>query len=108
MATKSRDQLIAKRADHQTNHVLHLILSIITIGFWIPVWLLVAISHANERGKIDRQLAKMDTDGLSAETPAGRQAEATESQRMPCPECAELIMPSAKRCRFCGAELTTK
>jgi hypothetical protein len=26
-----------------TNHVLHLILSIITFGFWIPVWIGVAI-----------------------------------------------------------------
>lgn len=23
--------------------------------------------------------------------------------RVPCPECAELIIPSAKKCHFCGA-----
>jgi hypothetical protein len=23
--------------------------------------------------------------------------------RLPCPQCAELIMPNAKVCRFCGA-----
>jgi hypothetical protein len=25
------------------NHILHLILSVITIGFWTPVWLLLGI-----------------------------------------------------------------
>jgi hypothetical protein len=26
-----------------TNHLLHLILSIVTLGFWIPVWIGVAL-----------------------------------------------------------------
>jgi hypothetical protein len=26
-----------------TNHILHLILSIITLGLWIPVWILVVV-----------------------------------------------------------------
>lgn len=31
-------------AEKQTpNHILHLLLSVITVGFWLPVWLLVAI-----------------------------------------------------------------
>ncbi len=51
--------LLAKRADHKTAHVLHLILSLITVGFWVPVWILVAVSHANERRKIDRKLEKV-------------------------------------------------
>jgi len=25
------------------NHILHLLLTIFTMGFWIPVWLIVAI-----------------------------------------------------------------
>jgi hypothetical protein len=25
--------------------------------------------------------------------------------RIPCPECAELIKPEAKKCRFCGAKI---
>jgi hypothetical protein len=30
-----------------TNHILHLILTLISCGLWAPVWLLVAIINAN-------------------------------------------------------------
>jgi hypothetical protein len=31
-------------AERQTaNHILHLLLSLVTVGFWIPVWLLLTI-----------------------------------------------------------------
>lgn len=33
-------------AKKPTNHVLHLLLSIITVGLWIPVWIIVSISNA--------------------------------------------------------------
>lgn len=26
-----------------TNHVLHLLMSIVTVGFWIPIWFLCSI-----------------------------------------------------------------
>lgn len=29
-----------------TNHVFHLIMSIITFGLWIPVWIIVAIANS--------------------------------------------------------------
>lgn len=32
--------------NHRTNHVFHLIMSIITFGLWIPVWIIVAIANA--------------------------------------------------------------
>lgn len=34
---------------HPTNHVLHLLLSIITVGIWIPVWILVAVLGGEKR-----------------------------------------------------------
>lgn len=52
--------LLAKRADYKTAHVLHLILSLITFGMWIPVWLIVTLSNSIERGKIDRKLYRID------------------------------------------------
>lgn len=30
-----------------TNHVLHLILSIVTFGLWVFVWVLVSLSNAS-------------------------------------------------------------
>ena len=29
----------------------------------------------------------------------------SEPERRACPQCAEMILPAAKKCRFCGAEL---
>lgn len=55
--SKSTAQLLAKRADHKTSHILHLILSIVTGGLWVPIWLLVAISNASQRASIDRQFS---------------------------------------------------
>ena len=46
---------------HRTNHVLHVILSVITLGLWLLIWLLVAVFGGERRrllvvdefGKID-------------------------------------------------------
>ena len=56
----SEQRLIAKRADYQTSHVMHLILSILTIGLWVPIWILCAISNSLERSKIDRKLERAE------------------------------------------------
>lgn len=31
----------------KTNHILHLLLTLATCGFWAPVWILMAIINAN-------------------------------------------------------------
>lgn len=51
-------QLLSKKK--KTSHVLHLILSLITVGFWVPVWIIVCISNAIENYKVDRQIDKME------------------------------------------------
>lgn len=38
--TDSQAQLVKGKP---TNHLLHLILSLVTLGIWIPVWIAVAI-----------------------------------------------------------------
>jgi hypothetical protein len=54
----TKSQLLAKRADHKTSHLLHLVLSVITAGMWIPVWFLVALRHQLTRDSIDRKLGR--------------------------------------------------
>jgi hypothetical protein len=54
-----KEHLLAKRSDYRTSHVLHLILSIITLGLWIPVWMLCGLSNSIEKRKIDRKLERM-------------------------------------------------
>lgn len=40
----------------KTSHVVHLLLSIITAGIWVIMWILVAISNSSENAKIDKQI----------------------------------------------------
>jgi hypothetical protein len=40
----------------QTTHILHLLLSIITGGLWLIVWLLVADSNRQHNRRIDAQI----------------------------------------------------
>ena len=46
-------------AAHRTNHILHLILSLLSVGWWIPVWMLVALSNGIERSRARNQLRKL-------------------------------------------------
>jgi hypothetical protein len=45
-------------AKKNTSHLLHIILSVITVGFWVVVWIVVALSNSNENAKIDRKIKK--------------------------------------------------
>lgn len=31
------------------NHILHLLLSVVTLGLWIPVWIIIAIAGGEQR-----------------------------------------------------------
>lgn len=61
------EQLILahRLARYETNHLLHLVLTLLSmlIGFgvpwYLPVWMLIALSNAVERGKIERKMRKL-------------------------------------------------
>lgn len=36
----------------RTNHVLHLILTLLTGGLWLPVWIIVALSNRSQRTQV--------------------------------------------------------
>jgi len=54
----SIEQLKSKIASTRVNHILHLILSIITVGFWLIVWILVVIGSNSERSSYEKALKK--------------------------------------------------
>ena len=40
----------------QTNHILHLLLSVITAGFWVFIWIIVAAINGSFNAKIDKEI----------------------------------------------------
>ncbi len=50
-------QLLSKKKS--TSHVLHLILSLVTLGFWFPIWIIVTLSNSIENRRIDREVGKL-------------------------------------------------
>ena len=43
------------QAKHRTNHILHIILCILTGGFWIPIWFLVAVCNSCAQDAVVRR-----------------------------------------------------
>jgi hypothetical protein len=56
----------------------------------------VAILFLRGFDKIAGRGSKQVKDGI---------AQTRESGRIPCPHCAELILPAAKKCPFCRSDL---
>ncbi|MEP6620903.1 MAG: hypothetical protein ABJE47_16380 [bacterium] len=52
-----------------------------------------------QRGLAQRRLARLGASGALASLPAGR---------IPCPECAEAILPEARRCPYCRSAVTSQ
>ena len=54
MITTHEDQMLAlvSASEFKTNHVLHLILTLITFGLWSTIWMLVASRNIDKRNKI--------------------------------------------------------
>lgn len=42
----------------KTSHLLHLVLSVLTVGFWVIIWVIVGLNNAIENGRMDRRIAK--------------------------------------------------
>jgi predicted nucleic acid-binding Zn-ribbon protein len=40
---------------HKTNHILHLLLSLFTVGFWLIPWFIVSANNTGERNKIRKK-----------------------------------------------------
>ncbi len=56
--------LFAKLNSYNTNHILHFLLTLFTLGLWIPVWILCGFSNSVERKKIETQIRRADVKGF--------------------------------------------
>ena len=61
----NKAQLILETNDlrnRNTNHILHIILSILTVGTWVPIWTLVTISNSFGRISCEGRINKLMED----------------------------------------------
>jgi Na+-transporting NADH:ubiquinone oxidoreductase subunit NqrC len=53
------------KSKHETSHILHLILTILTFGFWAFVWGLCALRNMRLRSEIDERFSDLQIKALS-------------------------------------------
>ena len=51
--SRTRGQTVLVRGS-RPNHVLHVLLSVFTLGLWVPVWILVCIFGGEEHHTLSR------------------------------------------------------
>ena len=92
-----------------TSHVLHLLLSLITFGLWLIIWLIVTANNRNQgQCAVCGRTQGLFGTGTPGNRPAaeatpragGRDSEIREERE--CPHCAERILTRAKICKHCG------
>ncbi|WP_156831236.1 hypothetical protein [Arhodomonas aquaeolei] len=72
------------------------------LGFLIVVGLAIFFLKAFD--SVAGRGPKQVSDGINRSKPAQKQQQ-LEAQRVPCPHCAEFILPAAKICPFCKSAL---
>ena len=54
----SHDKLVLLAMKPKTSHILHLLMSVITAGFWVPVWFIITLINQQKCANIDRKIRK--------------------------------------------------
>ena len=47
------DKMLREYEKSKTNHILHAIISIFSIGFWLIAWLFIALANGSKRKKLE-------------------------------------------------------
>lgn len=84
--------LIASKRDHHQGGAIVMIN--LFLGWTLIGWVL-ALAMSMSAVKPDPKAAEWKPTS----------ADDTDQQRLPCPVCAELILPAARKCQFCQSEL---
>lgn len=95
------------RITRQTpNHLLHLVLSVVTMGLWVIVWAMLAMEKRPWRcSACGADLGGGSGGwGLVGAAFAKRPQQEGPAKRR-CPFCRELVRHDAKLCKHCGQRL---
>ncbi len=49
-----------KLANQKTNNVLHIIIALLTVGLWIPVWMIIALYNSVERRRLAEKITTLE------------------------------------------------
>lgn len=85
-----------------TSHLLHLVLSVITFGAWLIVWIIIALNNKNQGHCVEcgREV------GVLGSTRGGNKVvKPTPETHVKCPDCRELVLNEARVCKHCGCKL---
>lgn len=86
-----------------TAHVLHFFLSIVTLGWWIIAWVIIGLNNKSQ----GQCTVCGTTHGVLGSTVGGNNIKAAPSTdtHVKCPDCAELVLKEARKCKHCGLTL---
>ena len=89
----------------KTNHILHIILSIVTAGIWIIAWLFIANWNIHKRTNLEKIIDESKSGIIDIENQLRLLNNGGDKKTIECPWCAETILEKAKICKHCGKEL---
>ena len=76
MRTSNQVRLELKRAEKEydkvkdqrkVNHILHFILSVVTLGWWIPVWIILIMNFDTRQVTLPKKIKKLEDELMTLE-----------------------------------------